>query len=276
MLKHYRTSIVGLTRRIFAGSAIVSASLLLTVMAGGASAGNLYIGNDTSSPVTVYTTSGTFVQNFGQNGATGTALDAAGHVWTVAPNFGANAFVEYDSSQTVLNSFTAAVGGQWIEDLSHGAGSTIWAGTFEGSVFAINDQTGATISSFAVPNSTFTGVAFDGTNLWVSGGFTTDALYEYTTAGALLNTISLSNVCGGVGYDAASATLYCGDSGKVWHYTTAGALLGSFTTTASNYHDGLEAVNLIASSGVPEPGTISMMGFGLLALFGGVVRGRKK
>ena len=171
------------------------------------SASNLYIGNDTNGPVTIYTSAGVYVQDFGQGGATGSAIDAAGNVWTVAPNFGNNNVVEYDSSQNVLNSFIATINGQWVEDMSHGAGNTLWLGTFEGNVFAVNDQTGAILSSFAVANSSYTGVAFDGTNLWTSGGLSSNALYYYSTSGTLLNTIAIGTVCGGVGYDASDGTL---------------------------------------------------------------------
>ena len=144
---------------------VLLATLLILTLVVGAGASNLYIGNDTSSPATVYTSSGTFVQFFGQNAATGTAINAAGDIWTVAPSLGNNQVVEYNCSQTVLNSFVATVNGQWIEDMSHGWGNNLYAGTFEGWLFTLNDQTGAILSSFQVPNSSYTGVAFDGTNL---------------------------------------------------------------------------------------------------------------
>jgi hypothetical protein len=244
------------------------AGLLLLVLVTGASAStSIYIGNDTNGPVTVYDSNGNFLQNFGQSGATGSAINAVGDVWTVAPNFGANNIVEYSPTQTVLNSFVEGVNGQWIEDMSHGLGSTLWVSTFEGNVFSLNDQTGAILSTFSVAGTSFTGIAFDGTNLWVSGGLTTPALYLYSTSGALLNTIPLGATCGGVGYDVSNGTLYCGGFGVMYHYDTSGNLLGSFSTLSGNYHDGVETPNLTSST-TPEPSTLVFMGTGLAALCG--------
>jgi hypothetical protein len=248
-----------MSRSLFAG-------LLLVALVTGVSAStSIYIGNDTNGPVTVYDSNGNFLQNFGQGGATGSAINAAGDVWTVAPAFGNNQVVEYTPTQTVLNSFVATINGQWVEDMSHGSGNTLWIGTYEGNVFAVNDQTGAILSSFAVPNSSYTGVAFDGTNLWLTGGLTTDALYKYTTGGALLNTIPIGTICGGVGYDVSDGSLWCGDFGVIHHYDTAGNLLGSFSTSSANYHDGVETPNLTSGT-TPEPSSLLLVGTGLAAL----------
>jgi hypothetical protein len=248
-----------MSRSLFAGL------LLLALVTGVSASSTLYIGNDTNGPVTVYDSNGNFLQNFGQGGATGSAINAAGDVWTVAPSFGNNNIVEYSPTQTVLNSFVEGVNGQWIEDMSHGLGSTLWVSTFEGNVFSLNDQTGAVLSTFSVAGTSYTGIAFDGTNLWVSGGLTTPALYLYSTSGALLNTIALGTTCGGVGYDVSDGTLWCGGSGVMNHYDTSGNLLGSFSTALGNYHDGVETLNRTSTT-TPEPASLLLVGTGLAAL----------
>lgn len=239
---------------------------LLAVMSHSALATTLFLGFDTTSPVQTYTTTGTFISNFGQASATGSALDGAGHVWTVAPNFGSNTVKEYDASQTELNSFVATVNGNWIEDMAWGGSNTIWASTYEGNVFNINATTGAVNSNFSVANSSYTGVAFDGTNLWVSGGLTSNNIFEYSTSGTLIQTIGTQFAVGGLGYDSADNTLWAGgQSGNVYHLDLSGNVLSSFVA-GSVYHDGLSVGNLGAENSVPEPGTLLLMGAGLIGL----------
>lgn len=243
--------------------------LAAILVARSASAGTIFLGFDTQTAVQRYTTGGAFIGNFGQGGATGSALDGLGHVWTVAPAFGNNRIVEYDAAQTVLNSFIATISGQWIEDMAFGGGNTLWVGTFEGNVFNINATTGAVNSSFNVPNSSFTGVGFDGTNLWLGGGFASNNLFKYSTAGVLLQTIPLTSGIGGIGYDASDNTLWAGSTanfGTVFHLSLSGTLLGSFAA-GNAFHDGLEIGDIGGGQAtVPEPATVLLLGTGLGAL----------
>lgn len=237
-------------------------SLLLT---GSASASTtIFLGFDIQTPVQMYTTAGGFLGNFGQDHATGSALDGAGHVWTVAPGFGSNHIEKYDAAQTVLNSFTAAVSGNWIEDMAYGGGNTLWVGTYEGNIFNIDATTGAVNSGFAVASSNFTGVAFDGTDLWAGSGFGSDAIYRYSTTGTLLATIHTGFVDGGgLGYDPLTNTLWQGYFGDVRQFDLSGNLLSSFTAGTA-FHDGLE-IGPIGGS-VPEPTSLFLLGGGLGAL----------
>jgi hypothetical protein len=240
--------------------------ICLWVAAGTASASTIFLGFDTQGAVQKYSTAGAFLGNFGQTGATGSALDGAGHVWTVAPAFGNNNIERYDAAGTLLNVFTAAVNGNWIEDMAYGTSNDLWASTFEGNVFNIDATTGAVLSSFAVAGSTFTGVAFDGTNLWVTDGLSGGtSIHQYSTAGVLLSTIDTGFTNGGLGYDRSDNTLWGGDFGTVRQYDLSGTLLSSFVA-GSAFHDGLEIGDVGGSAPVPEPVTLLLLGLGLAGL----------
>ena len=103
----------------------VLAVVFVLALVMGVSANTLNVGNDRNTPVTVYTSGGTFIGFFGQNFATGPAIKAAWDFWTVAPWFGSNNIVEYSSAQTALNSFNATINGEWVEDMSQGARDTL-------------------------------------------------------------------------------------------------------------------------------------------------------
>jgi hypothetical protein len=250
-------------------SLIVASSLLAT---GPIAAQTIFLGNDTNTPVYQYTTSGSFIGPFGQNGATGSALDGLGHVWTVAPSFGNNHIVMYDGSQNALNSFIAHVDGNWIEDMAHGPGNTLWAGTFEGNIFNIDATTGAVNSEFAVANSQFTGVAFDGTNIWATGGLAgNDNIYLYTQSGTLLNTFH-TGFDGGMGIGYFAGSLWVGYYQDVRQFDLTGNFISGFTSP-NYYHDGLE-VGFIESNSVPEPASLALFATGCVGVLG-VIRRRR-
>jgi hypothetical protein len=256
--------------------ALVAASYLLVTAP--AAAQTVFLGIDTNGPVQMYTTGGGFIGPFGQNFATGSALDGIGHVWTVAPSFGNNHIEMYDGSQNVLNSFTATVGGNWIEDMAFGGGNSLWVGTFEGNIFNIDATTGAVNSSFAVANSAYTGVAFDGTFLWATGGYGlgNDNIYQYTTTGFLLNTIHTGFVDGmGIGYLSTDNTLWVGYvGGDVRQFSLLGTEISTFYA-GGGAHDGLEVGFIGSESVVPEPASVTLLVTGLVGIYGAARRRRK-
>ncbi len=237
---------------------------------------SIFLGIDTQGPVQQHTTAGVFVTNFGQTGATGSALDGAGSAWTVAPAFGNNKIQKYDAAQNVLNSFTANVGGQFIEDMAYGgklAGvDTLWASTYEGTLWRIDANTGATISSFSPGLGQFLGVAYDGTDLWLTGGaFSGNTkISRYSDTGTFLGNIETGKTgAGGIGYSADTNTLWVGYFGPVSQYSLAGVELFSFVSGTA-FHDGLEIGNLVS---IPEPSAVVLMVIGLAGM--ALVRRRK-
>ena len=214
----------------------LAASLLFVT---GASATEIiFLGIDIQGPVQQWDTSGTFLGNFGQGRATGTALDGAGSVYTVSPNFGNNRIEQYDSTQAVLNTFISAANGEWIEDMAWGGGNTIWVSTCcSGSVMNIDATTGAVNSAFNAAGGAIMGVAFDGTNLWTTDGLTSVGtnIYQYDTSGVLLNTINTGFINGGgIGYSALTNTLWVGYFGIVRQFDLTGNLFSAPCESAAS------------------------------------------
>ena len=71
------------------------------------------------------------------------------------------------------------------------------------------------------------------------GAHVRNNIFEYSTAGVLLQTIPIGFSPGGIGYDQADNTLWVGTFGDVIHLDLSGNVLGSFSA-GNAFHDGLE------------------------------------
>lgn len=250
-------------------------SLLFSALAlMNAQASTLWVGNDTVGPVVRYTSAGALIGPWGASGATGSALDGAGHVYTVVPSGVDSVITKYDCVETPVGTIHFTSGGgstpglnSWIEDMTYGGGDTLWVSGYNGMVYHI-DSTGAVLSSFDTGHF-FVGVATDGSFLYTTVGFDGGGVISKRDfTGAVVDTIATgySGAMGGIGYDASDSTLWVGDFNIVNHFSLAGALLGSIDPAGGSFHDGLE-VGELDCHGVPDSSsTLLLLGLGLLPM----------
>ena len=254
----------------------ILAMVTMLIGAGVAQASTLWVGHDITSPVErIDSTTGVSLGYWGATGATGTALDGAGHVYTVVPSGLLSVITQYDDVQTPVGTINFNSGIEngngfpsWIEDMAYDGGGRLWVSGYNGIVYNI-DSFGTVLSSFDT-GSTFTGVAFDGTYLYTNEGFYGGGnLYQRELDGTIVSTITTGFAGGaGLGYDATDNTLWVGylaGTNDIRQFDISGNLLSSLSIGGS-YHDGLEVGELYAT--VPEASTLLLLGSGLAGLIG--------
>ena len=217
----------------------------------------LWVGNDTQSPVNRIARDGTEIGSWGMDRATGSALDGAGHVYTVVPDCGSSVITKYDAEQNVVGTIIFNTGIEngnscksWIEDMAYGGNDTLWVSGYNGIMYHI-DSTGAILSYFDT-GFTYPGIATDGSFLYTTDGFAksgvggTGVISKRAFDGSILGAFEtgVTTGIGGIGFDASDGTLWVGTFGKILHFSVTGTLIGSFTTTDTEYHDGLEVGSL--------------------------------
>jgi hypothetical protein len=199
----------------------------------------LWVGIDTNGPIQRFTRDGMLIGSWGASGASGVAVDGAGHVYTaVFGGSGSTTITKYDAAQNVVSTINFPA---WVEDMTYGGNNTLWIATNVGIVYHIN-STGAILSQF---NTGFQipGIATDGSLLYITDGVGgSGVIQKRAFDGTILG--SFSTAVGGdllsLGYDPSDGTLWAGSFGKLYHFSLTGTPLGSLSTNTQFWHDGLE------------------------------------
>jgi hypothetical protein len=243
-------------------------------------ADSLWLGNDTVGDVFQTSTTGAVLTDLSSLGITGIAWDA---------NTGSLYFADRQGDFTkrsangalVLESFTVA-SGDTGEDLAWDSRrDVLWRIVHTNVLQEIDPTTGTLVNSFNIPTADpilgtlgGLGIAYDSTRdeLYVSFcsvgcSSLSQGLVDIvdpntgTVSGPLFRTTGFAT--GGLGYDAATDTLWVGDETVVRNMSRTGAVLSSFNRPSpGGFVDGLEFVG----TAVPEPGTVELLGSGIALL----------
>lgn len=228
-------------------------------------ADSLLLGFNTQTPLQVYSTSGSYQQDFGPSAASG-GIEENGLLYVIQPNtttFSSSTITAYNSAQQSTSSFIVPY---LISDGAPGAGGTLWLAGYNGMVYQVS-TTGSLVSSFntGFDSGTSIGIASNGTDLFTTEGDTSDGIDERSTSGDILATVHTGhNSLYGLGWDSANSTFYAGSFNSVYalslNFSSLSATLdgtlnipGDSRTPDGALHDGLEVVDLSDLVGPAPP-----------------------
>jgi hypothetical protein len=152
-------------------------------------------------------------------------------------------------------------------------GTDLWRVIIDGlgidsTVERIDPATGNVVSSFSVGFEAL-GLAWDGSGLWVSD-FSGNRVLRFDTSGNPTGQVFPTGfeITGGLAWDTTDNTLWVGTTGQVHHFSTAGTDLGFFDVPVADgrFVDGLEFEGRGLDPVVPEPSTLTLLGFGTVVL----------
>ena len=251
---------------------------------------DLFLGFNGATPVQVYSTDGTYSQDFGPPGSFAVVPGGSGAYFAIQPNISGNSTItKYDSAQTAGGSFTL---NDLIVDGANGANNTLWLSSYSGKVYNVS-TTGSVLKTWST-TGTDIGVAFDGTYVYTtSGNGTSNLIEKWSADGSGAGTLATPlNSLYGLGYDSASGNFWAGSNDFVYELSSTGGLLatlnlpGDARTAAGALHDGLEVGSLSTSNppppppppppptGVPEPSSVWLSIIGFAIFFASLARRR--
>jgi len=207
---------------------------------------SLWIGTDNTSnrPVLNTDRAGNELRRVNNTEASGIAIDLATNLiyfGTAQP--GQITGRNLNDPGTILVTLNPAT--SFAEDMAFD-GAFLWRADYSTrAVDRIDPSTGNIVFSFS-PGFTPLGVAWDGTNLWVSEIANNGLVEQFTTGGVptgkQFNAPLGGKLTGGLAFDTNDSTLWIGTFGQVFHSTTTGVALGSFNVPVADgrFVDGLE------------------------------------
>lgn len=237
-----------------------------------ASSDSLLVGYNTLTPLQVYSTAGTYQQDFGPTGASA-GVEEGSLLYIIQPNtttFTSSLVTAYDDNQHAVSSFTIP---DAIADGAPGSNGSLWLAGYDGIVYQYSTA-GKELSSF---NTGYTsiGIASNGSSLYTTEGDTSDGIDVRNSTGKVLSTVYTGYYSlYGLAFDSANSTFYAGSFDSVYRFSSSGSLMntlflpGNARTPNGAIHDGLELVDLSALGPVtvPEPGSRALLVLGFCAL----------
>jgi hypothetical protein len=220
---------------------------------------SLWIGNDISVSLPVLNTdrAGNVLRQINAPIPTsGIAIDLSSNTIFTGGNFGSAAITPRDLTTLAISgpSFTPATNFQ--EDMAFD-GTYIWRISSQHILEKIDPITGNLIQSiaFTLAGPATLGLAWDGSNFWISEGTPGGMIRQITPAGLFTGvafSVSTSFSPAGLAYDTTDNTLFIGTNDAVYHYDLSGNQLGSFSVPG-RLVDGLEFQPQATATATPTP-----------------------
>lgn len=241
----------------------------------GALGDSLLVGFNVQTPLQIYSTSGTFQEDFGPNGASAGVIQD-GLLYVVQPDtstLSSSTITAFDKNQHAVSSFTVPY---LIADGTAGGNGTLWLAGYNGTVYQVTTS-GVVKGSFSTgfTSATSIGIATNGTNLFTTEGDTSDGIDERDAAGNIISTFHTGFIgLYGLAFDSSDSTFFAGSFSNVYQFRLSSAsassagligtmnIAGSSGTPNGALHDGLELGDLSSLIAAPPPSAVPEPSFG--------------